>query len=86
MHVDVDAFTEAASRAWQSGDPMVAEQAAALYRGALLPEDPYEDWAEARREGLRASFLTVLTRLARLHEERGEFAQAIAARQTGAGR
>jgi predicted ATPase/DNA-binding SARP family transcriptional activator len=79
--VDVDAFTEAVSRAWQSPDPLVAEQAAALYRGALLPEDPYEDWAEARREGLRASFLTVLTRLARLHEERGEFAQAVAARQ-----
>ena len=69
------------SYAWQSVDPLVAEQAAALYRGVLLPEDPYEDWAEARREGLRTSFLTVLARLARLHEERGEFAQAVAAHQ-----
>ena len=81
VQVDVDAFTEAVSYAWQSVDPLVAEQAAALYRGVLLPEDPYEDWAEARREGLRTSFLTVLARLARLHEERGEFAQAVAAHQ-----
>ena len=81
VQVDVDVFTEAVSHAWQSADPKVAEQAVALYRGVLLPEDPYDDWAEARREGLRTSFLTVLARLARLHEERGELAQAVAARE-----
>jgi predicted ATPase/DNA-binding SARP family transcriptional activator len=81
VHVDVDAFMAAVSHAWQSVDPLVAEQAASLYGGVLLPEDPYEDWAEARREGLRASFITVLARLARLHEERGELAQAVAARR-----
>jgi predicted ATPase/DNA-binding SARP family transcriptional activator len=76
--VDVDAFTEAASRAWHSADPAIAIRASELYGGDLLPDDPYEEWAAARREGLRASYLTVLTRLAGLHEERGELPHAIA--------
>jgi predicted ATPase/DNA-binding SARP family transcriptional activator len=76
--VDVEVFTEAASLAWHSGDPATAERAVELYTGDLLPDDPYEEWAAARREGLRASYLTVLTRLAGLHEERGELPQAIA--------
>jgi predicted ATPase/DNA-binding SARP family transcriptional activator len=76
--VDVAAFTEAASRAWHSADPAIAERAAELYGGDPLPDDPYEEWAAARREGLRSSYLTVLTRLAGLHEERGELPHAIA--------
>ena len=76
--VDIEVFGEAVSRAWQSGDPASADHAAGLYTGDLLPDDPYEDWAAARREGLRASYLTLLTRLARLHEERGELPQALA--------
>src|ERR671916_647456 len=76
--VDVDAFTAAASHAWHSADPAIAQRASELYGGDLLPDDPYEEWAAARREGLRSSYLTVLTRLAGLHEERGELPQAIA--------
>src|ERR687898_98557 len=76
--VDVDAFTEAASHAWHSADPAIAQRASELYGGDLLPDDPYEEWAAARREGLRSSCLTVLTRLAGLHEERGERPYAIA--------
>src|SRR5262245_16986844 len=68
--VDVETFSEEARRAWQSDDPAIAERAAELYTGDLLPEDPYEDWAASRREGLRASYLTLLTRLAELHERR----------------
>jgi predicted ATPase/DNA-binding SARP family transcriptional activator len=78
LAVDVDAFTEAASRAWHSADPAIAKHASELYGGDLLPDDPYEEWAAARREGLRSSYLTVLTRLAGLHEERGERPHAIA--------
>src|SRR5689334_20248563 len=40
--VDVDAF-EAAARDGR------AEEALALFRGELLPEDRFESWAEARR-------------------------------------
>src|SRR5918998_1001329 len=76
--VDVNAFTETASHAWHSADPAIAQRASELYGGDLLPDDPYEDWAAARREGLRSSYLTVLTRLAGLHEERGDLPHAIA--------
>src|SRR5215204_2133742 len=76
--VDVESFGEAVNRAWHSADPAIAERAAELYAGDLLPDDPYEEWAAARREGLRASYLTVLTRQAGLHEERGDLHRAIA--------
>ncbi len=79
--VDVETFADEARRAWQSTDPAVATRAAALYTGNLLPEDPYEDWAASRREGLHASFLTLLTRLAELHESRGEVTRAITVRE-----
>ena len=51
------------------------------YSGDLLPEDLYEDWADGRRTTLRASYLTLLRRLAQLHEQRAELDQAIAALQ-----
>src|SRR5215213_2891877 len=79
--VDVEVFGEAVKDAWHSAEPAIAERACALYAGDLLPDDPYEEWAAARREGLRASYLTVLTRLAGLHAERGELHHAIAAHE-----
>src|SRR3954470_14082579 len=79
--VDVEVFGEAVKDAWHSAEPAIAERACALYAGDLLPDDPYEEWAAARREGLRASYLTVLNRLAGLHEERGELHHAIAAHE-----
>ncbi|MGH2618643.1 MAG: AfsR/SARP family transcriptional regulator, partial [Thermomicrobiales bacterium] len=81
VRVDVETFALEVSRAWQSSDPATAARATEHYAGDLLPGDPYEEWAAARREGLRASYLTLLTRLAGLHEERGELSQAIAARE-----
>jgi predicted ATPase len=77
--VDIEIFAEAASRAWQSDDPAASERAAALYGGDLLLEDPYEDWAASRREGLRASYVSLLNRLAGLHERQGHLSLAIAA-------
>src|SRR5215213_11701657 len=79
--VDVEVFGEAVKDAWHSAEPAIAERASELYAGDLLPDDPYEEWAAARREGFRASYLTVLTRLAGLHEERGELHHAIAAHE-----
>jgi DNA-binding SARP family transcriptional activator len=81
VRVDVAAFEAAAERAWRSDDPAVAEEASALYRGELLPEDPYEDWAAVRREPLRAGYLALLAKLAELYEVRGELARAIVARE-----
>ena len=79
--VDVEAFGEAVKDAWHSAEPAIAERACELYAGDLLPDDPYEEWAAARREGFRASYLTVLNRLAGLHEERGALHHAIAAHE-----
>lgn len=62
-----------------SGDPATYRAAADLYRGDLLPEDCYEEWAGLRREELRASYLAVLTELAQLCEARGEIPQAVGA-------
>jgi predicted ATPase/DNA-binding SARP family transcriptional activator len=81
VQVDVERFETAAARAWLSEHPGASREAVELYPGDLLPEDLYEEWAANRREGLRASYLTLLARLAQLHEQRAELGAAIAARQ-----
>jgi predicted ATPase/DNA-binding SARP family transcriptional activator/Flp pilus assembly protein TadD len=78
VRVDVDDFESAVRRAWQSPDPAASETALAMYGGDLLPEDLYEDRAAGRRTTLRASYLTLLRRLAQLYEQRVELGQAIA--------
>jgi tetratricopeptide (TPR) repeat protein len=55
---DVDEFERSAVTALADGSVDQAEQALATYRGALLPDDPYEPWAQVPRE-----------RLAGLHRE-----------------
>src|SRR5262249_16611935 len=57
--------------------PAAYRAALALYTGDLLPEDQYEDWVHGRREELRATCLTLLGELARLHEAAGDFEPAI---------
>lgn len=75
--VDVDAFEELAAEATLSDDITASYDALAVYAGDLLPEDRYEDWAAERRERVRDRYLMVLARLARLHEEQGEYQPAI---------
>jgi tetratricopeptide (TPR) repeat protein len=48
-----------------------------LYRGELLPEDRYEQWAEGRREELRRTWLSLHLELARVYEERGDYEGSI---------
>jgi predicted ATPase/DNA-binding SARP family transcriptional activator/DNA-binding CsgD family transcriptional regulator len=72
LWVDVEAFEEAAASARRSRDPATYRTAVELYTGDLLPDDPYEDWVEERREGLRLSYLSLLAEMARLYEERGD--------------
>ena len=79
LQVDVEAFEEAAATARHSGEPAAYLRAIELYGGDLLPADPYEIWAEDRRGVLRGTYLILLTELAGLHEERGEFGPAIEA-------
>jgi DNA-binding SARP family transcriptional activator len=48
-----------------------------LYQGDFLPEDLYEDWAEARRSALQRSYLELLKQLATSAVERADYQQAI---------
>lgn len=78
VRVDVAAFERAAADARQRGEPAGYRDALALYTGDLLPEDRYEDWAAARREALRETFLQLLADVARRDEAHGEYGAAIA--------
>ena len=53
LWVDVEAFEEAALTARRSRDPAAYRAAIDLYAGDLLPEDRYEEWAEAGARRLR---------------------------------
>jgi DNA-binding SARP family transcriptional activator len=77
LWIDVDEFEKLAGDTNGSNDPKALEAALALYEGDLLAEDLYEDWAAARREQVRNAYQELLTRLARLHESRGEHKLAI---------
>src|SRR6476469_6652677 len=50
--VDVDEFELAANDARRAAAPGAYRAALALYTGELLPENRYDDWAEARRSEL----------------------------------
>jgi DNA-binding SARP family transcriptional activator len=76
LWIDVDAFRAAADRARRAADPEAYEQAIALYREGLLPDDRYEEWAIGRRDELHLEFLSIVEELAPLLESRGEIAGA----------
>jgi DNA-binding SARP family transcriptional activator/tetratricopeptide (TPR) repeat protein len=58
--VDVTTFDELGRQAVSAGDAALAHQALALYRGELLPQDRYDEWAEERREQLHLRHLDLL--------------------------
>ncbi|MGC9469570.1 MAG: BTAD domain-containing putative transcriptional regulator, partial [Anaerolineae bacterium] len=83
--VDVDAFDAAAEggrEAQEAGALSDAiafyEEAHRLYRGDLLEEDRYADWAFVERERLLERYLTLLTELAEAYVQKGRYRRAIA--------
>src|SRR4051794_547383 len=68
--VDVDLLTAAATEARRLKTPAAYRAALSLYRGELLPENRYDDWAETRREELA----TLAAELADEWEELGSAA------------
>jgi predicted ATPase/predicted negative regulator of RcsB-dependent stress response len=63
VDLDVDAFERAAADARRERSATACERALALYRGELLPENRYDDWAElerARLAGLRDELEQIL--------------------------
>jgi len=64
-NVDVDGFYDLAEQALENGALETIEAALAAYRGPLLPDDPYERWAEQSRERVRTLHVDLLRRAER---------------------
>ncbi|MEZ4571344.1 MAG: BTAD domain-containing putative transcriptional regulator [Thermomicrobiales bacterium] len=77
LWIDVDVFEERARDLQTADDPGRFYETLDLYRGDLLPDDLYEDWAAERRIALHEQYLSLLDRLARLHVARREATPAI---------
>jgi DNA-binding SARP family transcriptional activator len=82
--VDVDEFLalyKEGEKKEEQGDLKAAvaqyNQALELYDGDFLAEELYQPWVEVKREELRARFLELLYRLAKLYEGRGSLLKAI---------
>jgi predicted ATPase/DNA-binding SARP family transcriptional activator len=75
--LDTEAFEAACRRARQTRDPRDYRAAAELYRGDLLPEDRFEEWAEGPREALRERHLSLLVEYAEVLTGRGEHTQVV---------
>jgi DNA-binding SARP family transcriptional activator len=69
--VDADHFEQAANTAL-AGDATRLEAVLTLYKGELLPEDRYADWAAGRREALAELYRRLLLALASALETAGE--------------
>jgi predicted ATPase/DNA-binding SARP family transcriptional activator len=78
LWIDVVAFEDAIRRAG-GGEVAAREEARAAYRGELLPEDRYQDWAAQARDGLAAAHRRNLLDLAAVREAEGDLESALAA-------
>jgi DNA-binding SARP family transcriptional activator/TolB-like protein len=79
ISVDVCEFEALAEEALKTGERSRIEETLAIYKGDLLPEDLYEDWAAVRREQLRSQKEQLLLRLAADCESSGDAARAMEA-------
>ena len=58
--VDADEFLREAGRALAAGDAETCAAVAASYRGPLLPDSPYETWAQEPRRRVQARLVDLL--------------------------
>ena len=84
VRIDADVFTEAARNglsAAERGEDVLAaqllEMAISVYRGDLLEDEPYAEWAMAERDRLRAMATDALRALSRINLARGDHATAV---------
>jgi predicted ATPase/DNA-binding SARP family transcriptional activator len=75
--LDIDAFDAAGRRARQTRDPQDYQTAVELYRGELLPEDRFEEWAEGPRETFRERHRGLLVEYAEVLSGRGEHTHVV---------
>ena len=84
VRIDADVFAEAArdgQAAAERGEDETASEllefAISLYRGDLLEDEPYSEWAMAERDRLRGMATDALRTLARIGLARGDHATAV---------
>jgi DNA-binding SARP family transcriptional activator len=75
--VDAQVFQAEVQAALERADTRSGRLAMARYRGALLPDDRYEDWAAAPRERLERLFLALVDAAASGAERAGEVDEAL---------
>jgi DNA-binding SARP family transcriptional activator len=75
--VDTVCFRSALTVARRSGDRDRYRDALAWYRGDLLPEDPYEEWAGAPRRELHEEYVSGLSEWCSLLQAHGDIEGAI---------
>lgn len=77
LWIDADEFEPRALAAIRQADLNACEAALKLYKGELLVDEPYEDWATARRERLRILHRKLVVKLAQLYEETNQYPRSI---------
>lgn len=74
--IDLDQFRQLLRRADVSGDADLYRRAIELYRGELLLEDRYEDWASEARENARSQFVRACLQAVELYRRDGNLTAA----------
>ena len=77
LWIDAESFEREARELQSIDDPASFYPTLDIYRGDLLPDDLYEDWAAEHRIALHEQYLSLLDRLAALHRARYEATPAI---------
>ncbi len=77
LRIDVEVFEQKAALAVAGSQPELYEEALAVYRGELLPEDLYEDWSWSRREQLNSVHLDLLWKVAQIYNAREQYQPCI---------
>ena len=80
--VDAASFLSALTTARRSGEADGYRSALAWYGGDLLPDDPYEEWADAARRELHDAYVSGLSEWCVLLEANGDIESAMEAART----
>ncbi len=75
--IDVNVFRDWARTALATTDLDLSEHALSIYRGDLLPGEPYAEWTLNQRDQLRSLSIDLLAHVADLCQQEGELASAI---------
>jgi DNA-binding SARP family transcriptional activator len=77
LRIDAEEFERLANAGLKSSQAHDSERALGMYRGDLLDEDRYEEWAASRRNKLRELYHSLLHHLAKIYESQSDYEQSI---------